>query len=297
MTAAICCKAGIFMEIQAFADEGRTWTVTYVVFDPDSKDAVVIDPILDLDTTPWRTSTDSINQLIEFIEKNALKVHWILDSHVHADHITGAGVLKKRLRAPMAIGANICRVQEIFKKALNLGDGFPTDGSQFDRLLNDGDTLEAGRLKINVLHTPGHTPACCTYSIENALFTGDVLFMPDVGVARCDFPDGSPEKLYHSVKNRLYEFPNNTRVFVGHDYPNNRQFQYQTTIGQCKAFNCDLPNRITEAEFVAKIEKRDSSLPAPQLLFPSLQVNINAGELPEPENNEVAYFKVPLNYL
>jgi glyoxylase-like metal-dependent hydrolase (beta-lactamase superfamily II) len=285
------------MQIQAFADEGRTWTVTYVVFDPASKDAVVIDPILDLDTTPWRTSTDSVNQLIAFINEKGLKIHWILDTNVHADHITGAGELKKRLHAPMAIGANIRRVQEIFKRAFNLGDGFPTDGRQFDRLLNDGDVVEAGSLKINVLHTPGHTPACCTYNVEDALFTGDVLFMPDVGVARCDFPDGSPEALYHSIKDRLYTFPNCTRVFVGHDYPNKRGFQYQTTIGQSKAFNCDLPHGVSQEEFVAKIHKRDSALPAPRLLFPSLQVNINAGELPEPENNEIAYLKVPLNYL
>ena len=285
------------MEIQAFADEGRTWTVTYVVFDPDSKDAVVIDPILDLDTTPWRTSTDSINQVIEFIEKKGLKVHWVMDTHVHADHITGAGELKRRLGAPMAIGAHICRVQEIFKQAFNLGDGFPTDGRQFDRLLNDGDTLQAGSLAFNVLHTPGHTPACCTFSIEDALFTGDVLFMPDIGVARCDIPDGSPKNLYNSVKNRLYQYPNSTREFLGHDYPDQREFQYQTTIGQSKAFNCDLPNGISEEEFIAKIDKRDSTLPAPRLLFPSLQVNINAGELPKPENNEVAYLKVPLNFL
>lgn len=285
------------MEIHAFADEGRTWTVTYVVYDPKTRDAVVIDPILDLDTTPWRTSTDSVNQITDFIKQKELKVHWIMDTHVHADHITGAGELKRRLHAPMAIGANICRVQEIFKKAFNLGADFPTDGSQFDRLLNDGDSLQAGSLKVDVLHTPGHTPACCTFSIEDALFTGDVLFMPDVGVARCDFPDGSPADLYNSVKNRLYEFPHTTRVFVGHDYPNNRDFQYETTIGQSKAFNCDLPNSISEAEFVANIQKRDDALPAPRLLFPSLQVNINAGELPEPENNEVAYLKVPLNFL
>lgn len=285
------------MQIQAFADEGRTWTVTYVVYDSKTQDAVVIDPILDLDTTPWRTSTDSVNQITDFIKQKELKVHWILDTHVHADHITGAGELKRRLHAPMAIGANICRVQEIFKKAFNLGDDFPTDGSQFDRLLNDGDSLQAGSLKIDVLHTPGHTPACCTYNIGDALFTGDVLFMPDVGVARCDFPDGSPAALYHSVKHRLYEFPHNTRVFVGHDYPNNRDFQYETTIGQSKAFNCDLPNSISEEAFVNNIQKRDNALPAPRLLFPSLQVNINAGELPEPENNEVAYLKVPLNFL
>jgi glyoxylase-like metal-dependent hydrolase (beta-lactamase superfamily II) len=285
------------MQIKAFADEGRTWTVTYVVFDPDSKDAVVIDPVLDLDTTPWRTSTESLDKVVDFVTGEQLKVRWVLDTHVHADHITGAGELKKRLGAPMAIGANIRRVQEIFKQAFNLPSSFPTDGSQFDRLLNDGDRLLAGGLEIEVLHTPGHTPACCTYHIGDALFTGDVLFMPDVGVARCDFPDGSARQLYHSVKHRLYEFPNKTRVMVGHDYPKGRNFSYQTTIGESKAFNTDLPNSISEDEFVANIQKRDSALPAPRLLFPSLQVNINAGELPQPENNEVAYLKVPLNYL
>ncbi len=284
------------MEIEAFPDESRTWTVTYVVYDADSKDAVVIDPVLDLDVTPWRTSTESIDHLADFIKLKQLSVHWILDTHVHADHITGASELKKRLRAPMAIGGEIRRVQEVFKQAFNFGDNFRADGSQFDRLLHDGDVLDAGRLKVNVLHTPGHTPACCTYHIGDALFCGDVLFMPDIGVARCDFPGGSPEDLYRSVK-RLYSFPHSTRVMVGHDYPDKREFQYQTTIGQSKAFNCDLPNSISEADFVARIRQRDSLLPAPRLLFPSLQVNINAGELPEPENNEVAYLKVPLNYL
>ena len=285
------------MEIQAFADEGRTWTVTYVVYDRDSRDAVIIDPVLDLDTTPWRTSTDSINRVTEFIEQKQLKVHWILDTHVHADHITGAGELKKRLDAPMAIGANICRVQEIFKQAFNLGDDFPTDGRQFDRLLDDGDRLPAGSLTIEVIHTPGHTPACCTYYIGESLFTGDALFMPDIGVARCDFPDGSARQLYRSVKHRLYELPHKTRVYVGHDYPSGREFKYQTTVGESKAFNTDLPKGISEEDFVANIQKRDHTLPAPRLLFPSLQVSINAGELPEPENNEIAYFKVPLNYL
>lgn len=285
------------MEVKAFADKGRTWTVTYVVYDPDSHDAVVIDPVLDLDTTPWKTSTESVEQVMELIKQKQLKVHWILDTHVHADHISGAGELKKRVVAPAAIGANIRRVQEVFKKAFNLPEDFPTDGSQFDELLDDGSVLKAGSLSVEVLHTPGHTPACCTYHIADALFTGDVLFMPDIGVARCDFPDGSAAELYNSVKNRLYAFPNKTRVFVGHDYPRGRDFQYQTTIGESKAFNVDLPDSLSESEFVGKIQLRDSSLPAPRLLFPSLQVNINAGELPEPENNEVAYLKVPLNYL
>lgn len=246
---------------------------------------------------PWRTSTESIDRVTEYINTHQLKLHWILETHVHADHITGAGELKKRLQAPVAIGANISRVQEVFKQAFNLDESFPVDGSQFDRLLEDGDVIDAGSLRINVLHTPGHTPACCTYHIGDALFTGDVLFMPDIGVARCDFPGGSPEALYQSVKTRLYCFPNSTRVLVGHDYPDKREFQCQTTIGQSKAFNCDLPGNIEERDFVARIRQRDSRLPAPRLLFPSLQVNINAGALPEPENNDVAYLKVPLNYL
>lgn len=285
------------MEIKAFADEGRTWTVTYVIYDAATKDALIIDPVLDLDTTPWRTSTESIDKVQRFIQQHQLNVHWILDTHVHADHISGAGELKRRLQAPLAIGANICRVQEIFKETFNLPASFPVDGSQFDRLLSDGDRLMAGSLEVEVLHTPGHTPACCTYLIQGCLFSGDVLFMPDIGVARCDFPDGSATDLYHSVKQRLYQFPNKTAVFVGHDYPHGRQFQYRTTIGESKAFNVDLPNGINEADFIRNIQERDSALPAPRLLFPSLQVNINAGELPQPENNEVAYLKVPLNYL
>ncbi len=284
------------MEIHALTDEDRTCTVTYVVYDPSTKDAVVIDPILDLDTTPWRTSTDSVNRVMEFIESKQLQVHWILDTHVHADHISGAAELKKRLGAPMAIGTHIRRVQEVFKGTFNLPVDFPTDGSQFDRLLEDNDILKAGSLDIHVLSTPGHTPACCTYRIGDALFTGDVLFMPDIGVARCDFPDGSASDLYHSVK-RLYGYPNETRVFVGHDYPGGRPFRYQTTIAESKAFNTDLPAGLDEAQFVQNIKTRDDALPAPRLLFPSLQLNINAGELPQPENNDVAYLKVPLNFL
>jgi glyoxylase-like metal-dependent hydrolase (beta-lactamase superfamily II) len=285
------------MEIQAFPDEDRTGTVTYVIYHKDSRDALIIDPVLDLDMTPWRTSTDSVNQVVEFIQKTGLQVHWILDTHAHTDHLTGAGELKRRLQAPLGIGANVCRVQEFFKRAFNLDDGFPTDGSQFDRLLADGDTVEAGSLRIEIIHTPGHTPACCTYRIEDALFTGDALLMPDIGVGRCDLPDASPQALYHSVKQRLYTLPHSTRVFVGHDYPRQRGFQYETTIGQSKAFNCDLPNGVPEDEFVTRIQKRDGALPAPRLMFPSLQVNINAGALPEPENNEIIYLKVPLNYL
>ncbi|HHJ14179.1 MAG TPA: MBL fold metallo-hydrolase [Gammaproteobacteria bacterium] len=284
------------MQVKAFPDRDRTWTVTYLVYDENSKDAVVIDPILDLDTTPWRTSTESVDAIECEVSERQLKVHWILDTHVHADHLSGAAELKRRLNARTAIGARICRVQEVFKGIFNLSADFPTDGRQFDRLLEDGDIIEAGKLSIEVLHTPGHTPACCTYRIGDALFTGDVLFLPDVGVARCDFPDGSAHDLYHSVK-RLYALPNETRVFVGHDYPSGRDFSWETTIAASKAFNADLPDSLDEQTFVRHIQERDATMPAPRLLFPSLQVNIRAGELPEAEDNGTAYLKIPLNSL
>ena len=285
------------MKVQAFFDDGRTFTLSYVVYDETSKDAVVIDPVLDLDTTPWRTFTESIEKLGKFVVDNGLKVHWVLDTHVHADHLSGAHELKERLHTKAAIGSNIAVVQEIFKGAFNLAKDFPTDGRQFDRLLKDGDVLDAGTLKIEVMHTPGHTPACNTYKIGDALFTGDVLFIPDVGVARCDFPRGSAKDLYTSVTTRLYTLPDDTKVYVGHDYPKDREVRYQTTIGESKQRNIDLPAGISEADFVARITARDKTLSAPRLLFPSLQVNINAGVLPEPENNEVKYLKIPLNFL
>lgn len=285
------------MEVQAFFDANRTFTLSYVVYDPESRDAVVIDPVLDLDTTPWRTFTESADALSAFVRDRDLRVHWVLDTHVHADHLSGAAEVKRRLGAPVAIGADITVVQETFKAAFNLPDDFPTDGRQFDRLLKDGDVLEAGTLRVEVMHTPGHTPACSTYRIGNALFTGDVMFMPDVGVARCDFPKGSARDLYRSVTQRLYSLPDDTEVYTGHDYPKGRDMRYRTTIGECKRSNIDLPDDMDEETFVTTISERDSGLPAPRLLFPSLQVNIRAGELPEAENNRVSYLKIPLNHL
>lgn len=285
------------MQVEAFFDDGRTFTLTYVVYDEHSKDAVIIDPVLDLDTTPWRTFTESIEKVARFVAANGLKVHWVLDTHVHADHLSGAHELKERFSSKAAIGSNISVVQEIFKGAFNLARDFPTDGRQFDRLLRDGDVLEAGTLKVEVMHTPGHTPACNTYRIGDSVFTGDVLFIPDVGVARCDFPRGSARDLYRSVTQRLYTLPDETRVFVGHDYPNNREARWMTTIGESKRHNVDLPAGRTEAEFVERINARDKQLAAPRLLFPSLQVNINAGVLPTAENNDVSYLKIPLNFL
>lgn len=285
------------MQVEAFFDDGRTYTLTYVVYDEHSKDAVVIDPVLDLDTTPWRTFTDSIEKVARFVAAQNLKVHWVLDTHVHADHLSGAHALKDRFSAKAAIGSNISVVQEIFKGAFNLSRDFPTDGRQFDRLLEDGDVLQAGTLKIEVMHTPGHTPACNTYKIGAALFTGDVLFIPDVGVARCDFPRGSARDLHRSVTQRLYTLPDDTRVYVGHDYPNGRDMRYLTSIGESKKDNVDLPAGRSEEEFVQRINARDKQLSAPRLLFPSLQVNINAGVLPVAEDNAVSYLKIPLNYL
>ena len=285
------------MQVQAFFDEGRTFTVTYVLYDEQSKDAVVIDPVLDLDTTPWRTFTESIEKVASFVAQHGLKVRWVLDTHVHADHLSGAHALKDRFDAKAAIGSNISVVQEIFKGAFNLAKDFPTDGRQFDRLLNDGDIIEAGSLRIEVLHTPGHTPACTSYKIQDAVFVGDVLFIPDVGVARCDFPRGSAKDLYHSVTQRLYTLPDHTRIYVGHDYPQGRTFRCETTIGESKQHNVDLPAGISEDDFVTNISGRDKKLSAPRLLFPSLQVNINAGVLPAAENNDVSYLKIPLNFL
>ncbi|HKJ07504.1 MAG TPA: MBL fold metallo-hydrolase [Gammaproteobacteria bacterium] len=285
------------MPVQAFFDEGRTCTLSYVVYDEASRDAVVIDPVLDLDTTPWRTFTDSIDKVEAFIRDQRLTVHWILETHVHADHMSGGAELKRRLGAPCAIGENIRAVQQVFKDTFNLDSGFPTDGRQFDRLLRDGDRLDAGTLRVDVLHTPGHTPACLTYRIDNALFTGDVLFAPDIGVARCDFPGGSARDLHRSVTEKLYTLPDDTQVYVGHDYPSNREVQYLTTIGDSKRANVDLPAGLSEQDFVDKIAARDRKLSAPRLLFPSLQVNINAGSLPVPEGNEVSYLKIPVNFL
>lgn len=285
------------MQVEAFFDDGRTFTLTYVVYDEHSKDAVIIDPVLDLDTTPWRTFTESIDKVARFVADHQLKVHWVLDTHVHADHLSGAHELKERFRSKAAIGSNIAVVQEIFKGAFNLSRDFPTDGRQFDRLLKHGETIEAGTLKIEVMHTPGHTPACNTYKIGDSIFTGDVLFVPDIGVARCDFPRGSASDLYRSITRHLYTLPDETKVYVGHDYPKGRTVRWMTTVGESKRGNIDLPADRSEEEFVRRIHARDKQLAAPRLLFPSLQVNINAGVLPTAENNEVSYLKIPLNFL
>jgi glyoxylase-like metal-dependent hydrolase (beta-lactamase superfamily II) len=269
------------MNIKTFFDT-RTYTLTYLVWDPATKDAVVIDPVLDLDPVTNRVWTESADKVTAAIKEEGLKLHLILETHAHADHLSGSQVLRERHPgSKIVIGDKIPLVQETFKPVFGLGEWFKTDGSQFDLLVSPEDTLEAGSIQIGVIPTPGHTPACVTYKIEDAVFTGDALFMPDSGTGRCDFPKGSAKDLYDSVHNNLYSLPDDTRVFVGHDYqPNGRDVAYETTIGEEKKANIQLTENTSEAEFIGFRQQRDASLNAPRLLYQSVQVNIDAGHLP-----------------
>ncbi len=281
--------------IKHFYDEA-THTLTYVVWDPETSDAVVIDPVLNYDPLASRTSTESVDEVVDFSHEYGLHVHWVLETHAHADHLTGAQLLKRRLDARMAIGEKITVVQETFKKVFDLPEGFATDGKQFDKLIEDGETLRAGTLQIEAIATPGHTPACLTYRIGDALFTGDALFMDDYGTGRCDFPMGSSDDLYSSVHGRLYALPDEMRVFVGHDYqPGGREMRYETTIGKSKRNNPQLQAETSRKAFVAFRNERDASLSAPRLLYQSVQVNVNAGRLPEEHENGIRYLRMPLN--
>ncbi|MFW5740653.1 MAG: MBL fold metallo-hydrolase, partial [Myxococcota bacterium] len=263
------------MEIKAFYDK-RTFTLTYIVYDPESKDAVVIDPVLDYDPASSKTWTESVDEVIHFVNDQKLRVHYVLETHAHADHLSGAQRLKEACpNLKLAIGARITEVQKVFKQVFDLPSDFPTDGRQFDVLLEEGKPIEAGTLKIDTIYTPGHTPACATYKIGDAIFTGDAIFMPDGGTGRCDFPGGSAKDLYESITKRIYTLPDATRLFVGHDYqPGGRELAYETTVGAQKQGNVALDGKTTEADFVAFREKRDASLNAPKLLFQSVQVNV-----------------------
>ena len=283
------------MQIKAFYDEA-TYTLTYVVWDPDSRDAVVIDPVLDFDPGASQTSTVSVDAVANFIRERDLRLHWVLETHAHADHLSGGQQLKQRFDSKIAIGAKITVVQETFKELFDLPDSFATDGSQFDKLIQDGEHLTAGTLDIEAIATPGHTPACLSYKLGDAVFTGDALFMHDYGTGRTDFPRGSARDLYHSIHARLYKLPDATRVFVGHDYrPEGREMKYQTTIGESKRKNPQLRADTTEDEFVRFRQQRDSQLAAPRLIFPSVQVNVNAGTLPGKHENGKRYFSIPVN--
>lgn len=282
------------MKIETFYDPD-TYTLSYVVYDEETKDTVVIDPVLDYDPHASKSSTQSVHKIIEFIEKNNLKLHYSLETHAHADHLSGSPILKKHFSGTkVGIGAQITKVQNVFKDVFSFKD-LKTDGSQFDALFNDGESFNVGSLKVEVITTPGHTPACVTYKINDAIFTGDALFMPDYGTGRCDFPAGSADDLYNSIHEKLYHLPDETRVFVGHDYqPGGREVMWETTVGESKQNNKQLKEATSKDEYVKMRNDRDATLRAPRLLLQSVQVNINAGELPFKDENGTAFLKMPV---
>jgi glyoxylase-like metal-dependent hydrolase (beta-lactamase superfamily II) len=282
--------------VTAFFDEA-TNTVSYLVRDPGSRSAAIVDSVLDFDYASGRTSTASADALVDRVRADGLTLEWILETHVHADHLSAAPYIQARAGGKIGIGENIRVVQDVFGKVFNEGTEFRRDGSQFDRLFADGDTFTIGGLLGTVMHTPGHTPACMTYVIGDAAFVGDTLFMPDYGTARCDFPGGSARALYRSVQ-RILSLPDATRIFVCHDYkaPGRENFAWETTVAEEKKANVHVTGK-TEDEFVALREARDRTLGMPKLIIPSLQVNMRAGQMPPPEEDGRRYLKVPLNGL
>ena len=283
-------------QVKEFFDHD-TSTLTYVVWDQETKDAIVIDPVMDYDPISSKTGEVSVKKVTEFLREKKLKLHFILETHAHADHLSGSQLIKKAFpQAKIAIGEKIKSVQEIFKDVFNLSDDFKTDGSQFDRLLKDGEEFSAGSIQIKTLFTPGHTPACVSYCIDNSVFVGDALFMPDFGTGRCDFPAGSAAELYHSVHDRLYELPEETKVYTGHDYmPNGRPLKFTTTIAEEKKENIQLKAQTSFEDFVKFRTERDRMLAAPKLLLPSVQVNIDAGHLPRLSQNGKRYLRIPIS--
>lgn len=279
--------------VKVFYD-AETFTLTYIVFDPATKDAVLIDSVLDYDPASGQYSYDSAKTVTSFIKDGGLNLHYILETHAHADHLTASIYLKEQFpNAKIGIGKNIQLVQEVFTGLFNIN--IPTDGSQFDQLFNDGEVVQAGSLSFKVIFTPGHTPACTSILMDDAVFTGDALFMPDYGTGRCDFPKGSAEDLYDSIMGKLYTLSDDTVVYTGHDYqPGGRELVYRSTIGAEKAENIRLKGDTTKADFVKFRSERDATLNAPRLLLPSIQVNIDAGHLPKPEGNGMSYLKLPL---
>lgn len=283
------------MKVQHFFDK-ETYTLTYVVHQEGKNEAIVIDPVWNYDPASGKLTENSVQELIQYFKANNLKPVLNIDTHAHADHLTGSQVLKKYYPdMKVAISERIRSVQEVFAGVFNIKHEFKADGSQFDILVKDDESLNAAGLTIKAIPTPGHTPACTAFLINDALFTGDTIFMPDSGTGRSDFPAGSTKALYHSVRDRLYQLPNATRVFVGHDYqPGGRPLAYETSIGDLKKNNFQLKEDTSEKEFVEFQDKRDAGLAAPRLLLPSIQVNIRAGHLPSPESNNLSYLKIPL---
>ncbi|TBU98932.1 MBL fold metallo-hydrolase [Stutzerimonas kirkiae] len=285
-------------DVQAFFDEA-TFTYSYVVSDPDSDACAIIDSVLDYDPAAGRTSLDSAERLIAHVREQGLEVQWILETHVHADHLSAAPYLRRQLGGRTGIGVHITQVQRTFGTLFNAGPDFATDGRQFDQLFHDREHFTIGNLQAQALHTPGHTPACMTYLIGDAAFVGDTLFMPDYGTARCDFPGGDAQTLYRSIHERLFSLPDTTRVFLCHDYkaPGREHYQCQTSIGEQRRHNVHIHEGIEASRFVEMRRERDASLGMPTLILPSVQVNMRAGELPPAESNGVRYLKIPLDSL
>ena len=274
-----------------------TYTVTHLVFDPVSKNAAVIDPVLDFDQKAGRTATKTAEALLAEIARLGVRLCYILETHVHADHLTGAQFLKAETGAPVVIGKEAARVQQTFKPIFGAEDLIP-DGRQFDRLVADGERLPLGSLEIEVMHTPGHTPACVTYKIGDAVFVGDTLFMPDYGTARCDFPGGDAAQLYRSIR-RILALPGATRLFLCHDYggPKRPEFVWETTVGAQRAANIHIKDGVSEEAYVAMRRARDATLEMPVLILPSVQVNMRAGHLPPPDKDGHVYLKLPVDLL
>jgi len=282
--------------IQAFYDPS-TWTVSYVVFDESNGSCAVIDPVLDYDPKSGRTSTHSADKLIAFIRDRRLSVEWILETHAHADHLSSADYLKQQVGGKTGIGDHIPAVQKTFKEIFNLGDEFVPDGHHFDHLFADGELFSVGNLTGKAISVSGHTPADLAYQFDDAVFVGDTLFMPDIGTARADFPGGDAHQLFHSIR-KILALPSTTRLFMCHDYPPaTRTAVWESTVAQQRAHNIHAHDGIDEDTFVSMRNRRDATLEMPNLLLPSIQVNIRAGKLPPVETNGVAYFKIPVNLI
>ncbi len=283
--------------VHAFFDEA-TNTITYLVREPQGRACAVIDSVLDFDYASGRTDTRSADAVIAFIRDHDLDLKWVLETHVHADHLSAAPYIQEALGGKIGIGERITVVQETFGKVFNEGTRFARDGSQFDQLFAEGDSLMIGQMRADVMHTPGHPPACLTYVIGDAAFVGDTLFMPDFGTARCDFPGGSADVMYESVQ-RILSLPDATRIFVGHDYkaPGREDYAWESTVGEQRAKNIHIGAGRAKEDFVSLRQKRDATLAMPRLIVPSLQVNMRAGQMPEPEDNGQVYLKVPINGL
>jgi len=275
----------------------ETATFTYVVYESEGSPCVIIDSVMNYDHKSGRTSTESADAVIAFVKSHHLQLTWILETHAHADHLTAAPYLQTQLGGQLVIGDHITQVQAVFKNVFNLDDGFEPDGSQFNHLLKENETLTFGKLSLKALFVPGHTPACMAYEIGDAIFVGDTVFMPDVGSARCDFPGGNAQTLYQSIQ-KIFSYPAKTKLYMCHDYPpTDRPVKFQTTVGEEIKSNIHVHDGITQEQFVQMRTARDRTLEMPTLILPSIQVNIRAGHFPQAENNGVSYLKIPLNAL